>query len=98
MKKIQKNDLRLEKEVIAALTSGDLSGIMGGVETTIKPPSASQDSKCESLQGRPCCFAPSVVDQSCKCMPEKSVAVFTCSPTVIPTKTTREDTCICPIG
>lgn len=30
MKKIQKNDLRIEKEVITALTSDDQSGLKGG--------------------------------------------------------------------
>ena len=32
MKKIQKNDLRLEKEVISALTETDLRSVKGGVE------------------------------------------------------------------
>ena len=32
MKKVSKNDLRLEKEVISALTETDLGNVKGGVE------------------------------------------------------------------
>lgn len=38
MKKIKKNDLRLDKEVISSLSGNDLAGLRGGDAASLKPP------------------------------------------------------------
>lgn len=54
MKKVSKNDLRLEKEVISALTETDLGNVKGGVEVPTNsckciPPPVSYYGTCVTL-------------------------------------------------
>ena len=69
MKKIKKTDLRLEKEVITALTSNDLGYVRGGVN----PPT--KDYVCTPLTRTPDCLI-----TGNKCPMEPSVD-FVCQPT-----------------
>lgn len=66
MKKIQKNDLRLEKEVISRLSQGELTDVRGGIDT--KP----------QTQLNVDCYHPISYDNNCKTLNLVATCKFSC--------------------
>lgn len=85
MKKIQKSDLKLEKEVISSLSAGDLSDVKGGATTLYT----------DGL--RPCCFI--LYTKDAACLPTADGCTKTCLLTVCNVRPEETvDVCMEPIS
>lgn len=63
MKKIQKNDLRLDKEVISSLTSNDLGSVKGGLDWNTV--AANTCNNCKT-KNEPACVVTNFTKLNCK--------------------------------
>ena len=83
MKKIQKTDLRLEKEVISRLSQDDLNVVKGGTNA-------------QTVYIENC--SPNLTDPYCKTVNQTTCAIFLCQQTALaatcPAKTKAGDTCL----